>query len=68
MQNMLTQLVEHERIETTLPKAKMLKHEMERMVNLSKQSSEYAMNQLQKSFRVLIFDSLQNQQFQKWCK
>ena len=49
---MLTELVKHERIETTLPKAKMLKYEMERMVNYAKKGDEFSLGQLQKSFRV----------------
>ena len=53
MQNMLTELVEHERIETTLPKAKMLKYEMEKMVNFAKKGDEFSINQLKKSLRVL---------------
>ncbi|KAI8919747.1 ribosomal protein L17 [Entophlyctis helioformis] len=40
MSNLLTELVEHEQIHTTVAKAKFVKHEMETMINRAKRGSQ----------------------------
>ena len=42
--NMVTQLIKHERIETTLPKAKSLRHFADKMVTLAKRGTRQSLS------------------------
>jgi large subunit ribosomal protein L17 len=54
--NLLTELVKHEQIETTVAKAQFLKHEMEKMINVAKSGTARDWNWVQDNLNVFLFD------------
>jgi ribosomal protein L17 len=53
--NLLTELVKHEQIETTVAKAQFLKHEMEKMINVAKGGTKRDWNWVQQNLNVISF-------------
>jgi large subunit ribosomal protein L17 len=57
LSGLMTELVNHEQIQTTLAKAKFVKHSMEALVNTAKRGTERDIKHIQKRLFVPNFDT-----------